>query len=405
MRIRGRFLSGLLNLTLFGASVAFCAGSLEWFSRTWVLQRAVPENDESFRRILSTIRPWQSPAPLTASPQGTGHSFRILGIADSFGCSHTGSGQNYHDYLQRWALSEGRASTQVVNLSVQGYETPEELVMLRDFGLRMKPEVTLHGFYVGNDTELCNGRLGSVPRVPVFHWEFWDPLRPSTWVFLNWIEQSQLARSEIKQLRAEGYPAARLASYGLRRFRKELVLGTHLGPEQVPPVEELLNQAASSSRFVDIIRFQARHYEKLYVNSFAWSGVRKNLQAMIEASRAAGSRHVIAIFPDELQVDPGLQSSFFDRTRSPRGNYDFELPQKLLKEVAREAGAEVIDVLPVFRKWNPRGSLYLTRNLHLGARGNWLIARVVYQRLKELSLLGPRVGSSSTEIPALPSDQ
>jgi hypothetical protein len=75
---------------------------------------------------------------------------RVLALGDSYTLGfEVGQGQTYGAVLERWLRKQG-IDAEVINAGVSGFSTAEELVFLRQEGLRFRPDVVILGFF-GND--------------------------------------------------------------------------------------------------------------------------------------------------------------------------------------------------------------------------------------------------------------
>jgi hypothetical protein len=120
-----------------------------------------------------------------------------------------------------------------------------------------------------------------------------------------------------------------------------------------------------------------------------WTGVRRELDRMRDLARADGFGLVVALIPDETQVNPALQRLV--RGASPRHAIDFSLPQAMLVDACRRDGIPVVDLLPVFRAAVARGTpVYLEQTTHWNPAGQRLAARTVARFLLDAKLLNPR---------------
>ncbi len=126
----------LLSSTVIGLYMA------EFLFQTVLLKNGTPQTEQEFQQLIASA--WPRSIPVEKQP-GT---FRILGLADSFG--RMGGQNNYH-YLLEDLLSHDDPNVEVVNISRGNYEPQEELAVLKTFGLRYRPDIVLHGLYIGND--------------------------------------------------------------------------------------------------------------------------------------------------------------------------------------------------------------------------------------------------------------
>ena len=88
---------------------------------------------------------------------------------------------------------------------------------------------------------------------------------------------------------------------------------------------------------------------------------------------------VIALFPDENQVNKPLQQRLVGQNEI--GKYDFNMPQPMLTEMFRGIGLTVIDTLPAFRA--DRRCLYMNDG-HWAAEGQEVAAGAIREQLSPM---------------------
>ncbi|RME83005.1 MAG: hypothetical protein D6775_09290, partial [Caldilineae bacterium] len=86
---------------------------------------------------------------------------------------------------------------------------------------------------------------------------------------------------------------------------------------------------------------------------------------------------VVVLLPDENQINPALQDAILDPAE--RDNYDFDMPQSMLREMFGEMGIPTIDLLPAFRD-DPR-CLYMN-DTHWTPEGHRLAAEHIADELR-----------------------
>ncbi|HEY6085576.1 MAG TPA: hypothetical protein VIU63_09285, partial [Nitrospira sp.] len=64
--------------------------------------------------------------------------------------------------------------------------------------------------------------------------------------------------------------------------------------------------------------------------------------------------------------------------------FDFDRPQRLLKEWAARNGIETIDVLPEFREVARQKPLFYDTDLHMTTAGHRLVADMIWPTLSSL---------------------
>lgn len=113
---------------------------------------------------------------------------------------------------------------------------------------------------------------------------------------------------------------------------------------------------------------------------------------------ATGARFVVMLIPDQYQVDDELVDDVLRNGGGSRADYDFERPQRVLRDGLSAAGIETLDLLPIFRTAAGDGALYRPRDTHWNRRGNELAAEVLTGVFAPGGVLGgPRLFSDGVE--------
>jgi lysophospholipase L1-like esterase len=288
--------------------------------------------------VVHDSRGYRSPeVPDAKTPGRT----RVLVLGDSFAW---GVGvENDQTFSARLQAAEPRL--EVINAGVNGYGTSQQLRLLVEEGLALRPDVVLLAFFwndVANSYKrplphysLAGGRLRYTP--------------PAVGA-----EQApdRLAASGGRRLLGKSY-AYRFASDRLKllRYRLKTAFGM--------PLEE-----------ADFVR--AEELEE------AWALEHALLAELDRECRAHGARFAIAAIPEEIQVQPETPVIGLD----PR---DYEV-QERLRRIGATAGIPVIDLLPALRDAHERerAPLYYEWDRHLNARGHELVAAALLRSLRQL---------------------
>jgi len=95
---------------------------------------------------------------------------------------------------------------------------------------------------------------------------------------------------------------------------------------------------------------------------------------------------VVLLIPDENQINPDLRDALL--TKEQLINYDFEMPQSLLKELFEQNDIQVIDLLPAFLA--DERCLYMN-DTHWTGDGQELAATMIYEKLIEDNLIPRKI--------------
>jgi acetyltransferase AlgX (SGNH hydrolase-like protein) len=111
------------------------------------------------------------------------------------------------------------------------------------------------------------------------------------------------------------------------------------------------------------------------------------LDAIRSTAEENGASYVMVIHPDETQVNDQLRQEIISTFQVNEADYDFDLPQKLLRSYCEEKGILCLDLLPLFRAKAKDGDLYLLRDTHYSHAGNELAAASIAKFLNDGELL------------------
>jgi hypothetical protein len=295
------------------------------------------------------------------SLQKTPGTFRILVVGDSFGWAGGREG-NYTALLERMFESHyGYHKIDVINAGYPMTHTAEQLAMLKKYGLRYNPDLVILGFFVGNDF------LDA------------DPNRKR--IIVNGLYVDIGKRREHRIL---GYPLisrSRVRLFIEQKYRvlKELrEAGRESATSNLPREQGTF----SEETFLNIER---AHLEFSNINSFRGGRFQNNINYILQSIsemdgllKSRNMRFIVAIYPDEFQVDRNLLGTIFGKFGLSPENYDTNLAQTVLKSFLKSKGIPYIDLLDVFKAEGEQRSLYLLRNTHWNGAGNQLAADILY---------------------------
>lgn len=319
---------------------------IEGIFRGFLVQSLIPRNDREFQ--VQVASNWlRAIAP--AKPAGT---FRIIGLADSFGVA--GGHQNYH-YVLEQLLRQEHPQTEVVNLSVGAYELPDEYELFTRFGPRYLPDIVLHGFFVGNDFWVPQGLpfafRGVSLRLPsgLAGW------RPQNFFVRNWLKNYAtvlLDTARKQEQTAQTQPVGGLAHENFLRIE-----------------QKRMTICLTSIRADDPM----------------WGQVTAQLDQIVAAVQAAGAMYVMVIHPDQFQVEAPLLEEIGQRFQLRPAAYDLQQPQRFLLNYCRTRNLPCLDLLPIFREHGRQGGLFLLDDTHYNEQGNLLAAQEIARLLATIA--------------------
>jgi SGNH hydrolase-like domain, acetyltransferase AlgX len=279
-------------------------------------------------------------------------TFRILALGDSFtfDSSFVPQAQMWHRLVGEVVARESRRAVEVVNLGMPAVGPSFALRAFEVEGRSLAPDLVLFGLFVGNDLTDEAGARGSVLVRHALTWRLGKQL-------LRLARQARLgvlpAGTPPGGYEVTGYvydPEAAWNDTGefLRIERDALV------------VFALRRRAEVSGWIGDTVRTTA---------------------ALDRAVRESGSRLVVVLMPDVLQVDPAVRLAVLGAAAEPAEAYDFDWTQAELARRLAEAGVTVVDLLPAFRAAPSSPRLYRRFDLHWSVVGNAVAAAAIADAL------------------------
>ena len=282
---------------------------------------------------------------------------RVIVLGDSFNWAG-GLDGNYTRVLER-RLAEltPDAEIELLNLGYPGTHPGEELALLRRDGMRFAPDLVLLGVAVGNDFldaqpwrrvipvggELTPIDLRREPVMMLFGAPFTD--RSHLWRFL----------------------AGRLAILRLRlsaraRGEHEATGGARLPDDAFHALERERMQVVARAPNATIATGEATVFA--------------SIAAMHELTAAAGARLAVAAYPEPFQVDDELRDAVLAETPASEDDFEWDRPQRTLRDYCRAHDLDYVDLLPAFRAAHDEGTaVYLHNEPHWNDAGQALAAR------------------------------
>jgi len=304
--------------------------------------------------------------PLQKTPGTT----RLLVLGDSFGWAGGRDG-NYTALLERmFERRDGQHKIDVINACYPATHPGDQLALLKKYGLQYDPDVVMLGFFVGNDFLAVPGRKRIIVN--------------GLYVYVN-------RNAEYKFLGYPIIPQSRLYLFVKQQYRvyTESKRAAEMG--QYLPGQGL---TLSEETFLEIERARLEFFN---VNPSARGsfqpGIDYVLQSISEMDailRARGAKFVVAIYPDEFQVNKSLLKRIFEKYELRAEDYDLNRAQNLLKSFLRSKGIPFVDLTDRFRAEGDKRELYILRNTHWNDAGNQFAANVLFEGLpRQVESLNP----------------
>jgi hypothetical protein len=350
-----RLIPFLGPLALFAWSTVVSVVLIESIFTFFLLQTQTPKTHRQFLQIVSPR--WPQPVPV-AKPENT---VRISGLGASIGVfggtMDYDYPSNYHYVLEEMLRRESAAKIEMLNVSVAGYDLKNVLAILR-FGMDYSPDLVIHGFFVGSDFSMAGDEIYTFLNIEARkrqgHSRYW----PHNFLARQW------AKNAVRFFKEEN------------QQRHELSIGVANG-------EGVFSKKSFFGRQVARLRTWGRQSD---ANIDEMKRVFHVLDLIRSRVAERGAQYVMVIHPDQTQIYETLRKEILTMGELREDEYDFDLPQKLLRSYCVENGVTCLDLLPVFRGEAKDRNLYLPRDTHYNTAGHHLAAATISQFLCEKQL-------------------
>lgn len=255
---------------------------------------------------------------------------RIAALGDSFA---VGPAVPFADcYLTR--LEKECPGVEVLNFGVSGAGPREYLAILEKDVWRFQPDLVLVSVFIGNDiTETL-----PVPR-------YLAPEQHALYLFGQRLWRLTRERGRCESSLA--VPADRLA-------------GPSLSVETYWEVETR--------------RLQVCRKPVTAALEKKWQRAVGTLGRLVQSCRQRGTPMALVLIPDEFQVNPAVLDEACRRAGLAPADLDLDLPQRRLRDFARQQSIPCLDLLPELRGLT---SLYAPQDTHWNVAGNHRAAQAI----------------------------
>ncbi len=303
--------------------------------------------------------------------------YRILGIGDSFVYANVELLSENFLKVAEASLSEkltsDSLSVEMILMGLGGYSPENEVGLLRSVGLDLNPDLVVLNFFVGNDVtgipvrmKILGGQRYFVGSpYPVLHFlRHFDVFLIAETVLLPRFRAAMLRiylHSWVKGRRSRANTAApRPAQAHAKPPWSDWYLHTEL--KTMPVFRRPLDRRTSK----------------------LWEEAEGYLDEFDTLCRNAGVPWILLVIPADLQVDPELRQVILDSFSLSPNDYDFDAPQRRLRDFAATHKIPIVDPLAEMRlRHSPDDRLYHVDDTHWNARGNRIAGEILAAFIRE----------------------
>ncbi len=289
---------------------------------------------------------------------------RILGLGDSFSIYLKDKGKNYNNFLQQKYLANGKGAVEIINAGMEAMGPGYYWHTLQKYGDLFKPDLVLVGFFVGNDFQeakffVCIGNFISEPKDIIKRYFKYYQFRH--WRIYRLLKNKYVHYQEVEKRNQEAKT---------------------LPPQQIG--------SFSQDTFLEIEKKKSWIFDKNHHNLLKqkWDECSAIILKIKDWCDRRKIKLVIAILPDQFQVDEKLREAVLTRYKNPaRKNLDLSYPDDLIMNFCRTHDINCLDLLGPFQEKGKSRQLYALRDTHWNEAGNRLAADLIFQYLEENHLL------------------
>jgi hypothetical protein len=266
-------------------------------------------------------------------PKKEANAYRVLALGDSFAFGVVPYQHNYLTLLEQQLNSRGH-QVEVLNMGIPGIGPQHYLALFANEGLQLQPDMALVSFFIGND--------------------FADTMVRGRANFYKYSAVATLIKYFIDLNRNyEGRVIHRRTSYddNAPTFTEKAYLNIQKKRSLIYMKGEPLKQA-----FTDAIGYLVR------------------IKELCNPSKIALR---VVLIPDELQVNPVLQTKVLKALNSSSEELDFTLPNRFLHEQLQVHRIDYFDLLDNFSSASAQMNLYKPNDSHWNIAGNKLAADIL----------------------------
>lgn len=267
----------------------------------------------------------------TPKTEGT---YRIVGLGDSFAYGVVPYEDNYLTVLEADLKSLG-VNAEVLNMGIPSIDPSDYLALFMREGVALQPDMVLVSFFMGNDLFIQEQR-------------------------------GVITYSYVATLLHYAFTVR-------KKFKTGVVRGERKYCDDCPTFDEASYLEVEKNRSSIYLSTNKQSTGELVNESLGY------IQQMQDYCSKHGIKLVVAVIPDDLQINQELQSSirstFYPDT--PMQVWIYDLPNRLLRKRLEELHIDYIDLLPYFLQKTKEQRLYVPRDTHWNIAGNRFAANII----------------------------
>jgi SGNH hydrolase-like domain, acetyltransferase AlgX len=270
--------------------------------------------------------------------------FRIISIGDSFVYGVVPYEYNFLTILDTKLNETG--SFEVINMGIPGIGPREYLSVCANEGIKFDPDLVLVCFFIGNDIiEGYETREKTVDKLSY------------TVAFTKFL-------------------------YNLKKFYTgKIIHGSTVYNDENPTFTTEKYISIEKQRSVIFLKENHKYLDQVLSENIHY------LKKINTLCRHSGCRMCVVIIPDEIQLNPVLQTDTIQAMNRSEIEFDFHKPTAALMKMLSDEAIPALDLLPYFASDIVTENLFKPRDSHWNIAGNAFAAEILFTELKKQTLL------------------
>lgn len=238
--------------------------------------------------------------------------------------------------------------------------TAQQYLMLKEYGLKYKPDLVIQMFLTANDVKNNSSTLQNDPYLPYFEIDESGGLKE-----IPHIKRSDRKLSSLKEI--------------LKKF-------------EITKIILSLRQKYLEKRAADLsggYPIDYHIYDSNYSSEYqkAWDITKRLITETKKLTEESGAKYLFVTLANNEQVNAKVQDEIFKKyPKMKSANSDFEKPDKILKEFAEKEKITLWQMLPYFKSFTnhyPLSTTHYPYDGHWNQTGTDLAALFLYQIISQ----------------------
>jgi hypothetical protein len=313
----------------------------------------VTETKEYSSKVEINSQGWPDVEHGFDKPEGV---FRILILGDSFV-------ENFQVPLEKRFFRQLQDKLgnkfEIIAIGRGNTGTAQQYLMLKEYGLKYKPDLVIQMFLTANDVKNNSPVLQNDPYLPYFEIDDGNNLKK-----LPQIKRSERYLSSLKEM-LKGFETTKI----ILSFRQKYLEKKAVELSGGYPIDYHIYDSDYSSE-----------YQK------AWDMTKRLIIETKKITEESGSKYVLVTLANNEQVNTIVQEEILNKYPNMKNaNPDFEKPDRIIKEFSESEKLTYWQMLPYFQNYtkdNPNTPTHFHYDGHWNETGTNLAVDFLYENLK-----------------------